>query len=180
MQTQLPFAMDPVVYDFEINDRGSWATLLQGQNAAMSDSYYAMVTPKWLKRDIRDLSEQNQRELIRVSQQIRTGGTDANWLLERILPQVSQKNEEQSTRLKDLLNQNGFDREQHEQIRTELLNGRLGLSQNRLPPQTSIQDVAPDDVVDFRNNVDSNIKKIGEASIANGEIAVVNASCRSR
>lgn len=173
MQTQLPFAMDPVVYDFEINDRGTWSTLLVGDHAAMSDSYYAMVTPKWLKRDIRDLSEQNQRELIRVSQQIRSGESDANWLLERILPQISQKNEEQSTRLKDLLTQNGFDREQHEQIRAELLNGRLGLSQNRLPAQTSIQDVAPDDVIDFRGSVSTEVKRIGEAAIANGEIAVI-------
>ena len=31
MQTSLPFAMDPVVYDFKINDDGSTAELLSGR-----------------------------------------------------------------------------------------------------------------------------------------------------
>ena len=86
---------------------------------------------------------------MQLSQQIRQGSTSSNWLLDRILPQPA-KSSETISNLKSLLKANGFDREQHEQIRNDLQTGRLGLSQNRLPSQTSIEDVSVDDVVDFR------------------------------
>ena len=33
MESSLPFAMDPVVYDFRINDRGSYADALVGDRS---------------------------------------------------------------------------------------------------------------------------------------------------
>ena len=150
MQNRLPFAMDPVVYDFEINDRGSWATLHTGEQAVLTDGYYSIVAPKWLKRDMRELTDQTQRELMHLSKQIRQGNASSSWLLDRILP-TPPKSNETIANLKDLLRKNGFDREQHEQIRNDLLSGRLGLSQNRLPSQITIEDISPDDVVDLRH-----------------------------
>jgi REP element-mobilizing transposase RayT len=47
-----------------------------------------------------------------------------------------------------LLTQHGFDRLQHEQTRTDLKEGRIGLAQNRLPPSAVIEDVQEGDVVD--------------------------------
>ena len=38
-----------------------------------------------------------------------------------------------------LLAENGFDAEQHEKIAYDLRNGRIGLAQNRLPPNTIIE-----------------------------------------
>src|SRR6185503_16924698 len=46
-----------------------------------------------------------------------------------------------------LLEQNGFDRTQHEQIRADLKDGRIGLAQNRLPASAVIEDVLPGDVL---------------------------------
>jgi UTP--glucose-1-phosphate uridylyltransferase len=179
MQTRLPFAMDPVVYDFEINDRGSWAALLVGENAVMTDGYYSIVAPKWLKRDMRELSDQNQRELMRLSRKIRQGESGTAWLLDRIMPQPPQSNQTLSN-LKELLQVNGFDREQHEQIRNDLLSGRLGLSQNRLPSQTMIEDIRVDDVVDLRHldvvssrAADDAASERGRAALIEGSVAVV-------
>ncbi|MDZ4848150.1 MAG: UTP--glucose-1-phosphate uridylyltransferase [Pirellulaceae bacterium] len=185
MQTRLPFAMDPVVYDFEINDRGTWSTLLTGEQAVLADGYYSIVTPKWLKRDMRELSPQTQRELLQLSSKIRLGNTSSSWLLDRILPQPP-KTAEAVSNLKELLQSNGFDREQHEQIRNDLLTGRLGLSQNRLPSQTSISDVELDDVIDLRlandsddlkRSVDSqsspNASSLGYSALVDGRVAVV-------
>ncbi len=50
--------------------------------------------------------------------------------------------------LKSILEANGFDPELHEQIRSDLRTGRIGLAQNRLPPSTVIEDVAGGDVLD--------------------------------
>jgi hypothetical protein len=172
LQTSLPFAMDPLVYDFEINDRGTWATLRLGSKAVMPDSYYAMVAPKWLKKDMRDLSEQSQRELGSLSDRLRRGEIQADWLLDRILPQPVQSSRVTSS-LKELLKAQGFDREQHEQIRNDLLSGRLGLAQNRLHPQTVIEDVDADDIVDLRSTHDPADRHLGQQALADGQVAVV-------
>jgi hypothetical protein len=47
-----------------------------------------------------------------------------------------------------MLAENGFDRAAHEHIRADLIDGRLGLAQNRLPASAVIQDVQPGDVID--------------------------------
>ncbi len=172
MQTRLPFAMDPVVYDFAINDRGSWATLLVGDEGGMPDGYYGIVAPKWIKRDLRDLSEQTQRELMRLGHACREGSTTGRWLLERILP-TSRKEDTNVNSLKELLKENGFDREQHEQIRTDLRSGRIGLSQNRLPSKTTLQDATPDDVIDTRDANDQSALDAGRLAISEGQVAVV-------
>jgi hypothetical protein len=177
MQTRLPFAMDPVVYDFAINDRGSWSELLEGESATMPDGYYAILAPKLIRKDIRELSEQSQRELMRLNRSCREGDGRARWLLDRILPQA-QNDSEVRSQLPELLRANGFDRIQHEQIRADLLSGRIGLSENRLHPQTIIQDVARDDLIDLRDvsaeggrhSVDS---LSGRRALADGRVAVV-------
>jgi UTP--glucose-1-phosphate uridylyltransferase len=172
LQSSMPFAMDPLVYDFQINDNGTWADLLKGSEAAMPDGYYSIVAPKWLKREMRELSDQNQRELTQLSSKLRSGQTKAKWLLDRILPQAINSTAS-STSLKQLLELNGFDREQHEQIRNDLLHGRLGLAQNRLPTQTLIEDVESVDIVDFRNRIDPADLAAGQEAIANGYVGVL-------
>ncbi|HUP82166.1 MAG TPA: UTP--glucose-1-phosphate uridylyltransferase, partial [Pirellula sp.] len=178
MQTRLPFAMDPVVYDFAINDRGSWCNMLSGDDATMPDGYYAIIAPKLIRRDIKELSEQSQRELMRLNRSCREGDGRARWLLDRLLPHAFTGTDTQS-QLRDLLKANGFDREQHEQIRADLLSGRIGLSENRLPPQLVIQDVSLDDIVDLRNVLttragSSEDSKLGQQALEAGQVAVVS------
>ena len=178
MQTRLPFAMDPVVYNFAINDRGSWCEMLCADEATMPDGYYAIVAPKLIRQDIRDLSEQSQRELMRLNHSCREGDGRARWLLDRLLPQA-QTGTDAKSQLPEMLRINGFDRTQHEQIRTDLLSGRIGLSENRLPRQTVIEDVSLDDIIDLRETKAgssrlSDESKLGRQAIEAGQVAVVS------
>jgi hypothetical protein len=51
LASALPFAMDPVVYDFAINERGTWADLLTGSDALMPAGYYRFTMPALLRMD---------------------------------------------------------------------------------------------------------------------------------
>jgi hypothetical protein len=75
-------------------------------------------------------------------------------------------------RLERMLSENGFDRAQHEQIRTDLRAGRIGLAMNRLPASTRIEDVAPGDLFDA-TAANREFRRSGEAALRRGEVAVV-------
>jgi hypothetical protein len=59
LQASLPFAMDPVVYDFAINEHGSVAALLTGADALLPVEFYQLTVPALLRRDARDLTPAN-------------------------------------------------------------------------------------------------------------------------
>ncbi len=175
LQTALPFAMDPVVYDFKINDHGSSAELRCGPSASMPDRYYALVLPELLRTPLRDLSLGTRNELQRIGQRVRNtdaGGATARLLLSSVLPS-DQTDQTHESSLQQILAANGFDRIQHEQIRTDLLSGRIGLSQNRLSMNATIDDVRPSDVIDLRDGVEAKYVDLGEAAIRGGKVAVV-------
>ena len=173
MQTSLPFAMDPVVYDFEINDNGSFSELLTGEQADMPDRYYALVLPKLLKTELRDLPKSRRLELERIGLRCQNnGGKTTGLLLQSVLPSGTDTPEQVTSR-QEILSECGFDRQQHEFIRSELRNGRIGLSQNRLSPLTSIRDVHPTDVIDVREGITNRFSDLGKRAIRNGQVAVV-------
>jgi hypothetical protein len=76
--------------------------------------------------------------------------------------------------LPGLLEANGFDAKQHEQIRAHLREGRIGLAQNRLPASAAIEDVRTEDVADLASRRDSADEARGLAALRNGEVAVVS------
>ena len=41
----VPFAMEPVVYDFAVNERGTWADLQRGDDALLPAGYYGLTVP---------------------------------------------------------------------------------------------------------------------------------------
>ena len=175
METRLPFAMTPVVYDFEINDRGTWCDMLTGENAKMPIEYYALQVPGWLKQESHDLAPQMRRELEQLGSEYRNdaGSTALSKLVESILP-GRKATKHRDVSLDELLDQFGFDRELHEQIQADLKSGRFGLSQNRLPPSTSLEDVDAQHVIDCRTaDSDSAAVANGQTAIAAGEVAVV-------
>ncbi|MCA9236846.1 MAG: UTP--glucose-1-phosphate uridylyltransferase [Planctomycetales bacterium] len=173
LQSALPFAMEPVVYDFTINDRGTWAELRAGAAAAMPESYYLLLAPGWLRSETRSLSPQTQAELQRISSAVQDNGAMAARLLERMLPQAT-ADQTRDAQLTALLTKYGFDVEQHEQIQADLRSGRTGLAQNRLSTNATITDVRPDDVVDAREDASRRIAELGAAAIRHGEVAVVS------
>jgi hypothetical protein len=172
------FAMKPVVYDFTINERGTWAELTSGNAAVLPDGYYNIVLPAMLRKDQRLLSACERTDLERFSSRCRgeVGSRErARGLLDRLLPHGGNGNEDGET-LDVLLARNGFDPIQHERIQTELRAGHIGLAQNRIPPAVQIEDVPPDKVFDARAEVDARYRRLGEEALASGAVAVVTLS----
>ena len=175
LENSLPFAMDPVVYEFEINDAGTTAELRK--ELAMPRGYYELIVPALLRQDIQSLSPARRSELERVGQLCRDpelGDTElAERLLDRILPGAARKKSDVGVTVESLLTENGFDRIAHQQIREDLLGGRLGLSQNRLPATAKIEDVYPEDIVDARATPPTSLLKTAEDALARGQVAVL-------
>ncbi|MBK9713632.1 MAG: UTP--glucose-1-phosphate uridylyltransferase [Kouleothrix sp.] len=176
LEHALPFAMEPVVYDFTINPRGTHADLLEGNSALLPPGYYTLSVPAMLRLDPRALSAPRRAELDRFATACRTrpelAGT-IQTLFDRLLPRTRHAQDGDQT-LEALLAINGFDRVQHEQIRADMKSGRIGLLQNRLPPSTKIRDVAPDDVYDATGALPRAYHDLGMQALADGAVAVVS------
>ncbi|MCA9011267.1 MAG: UTP--glucose-1-phosphate uridylyltransferase, partial [Planctomycetaceae bacterium] len=174
MEATVPFAMDPVVYDFAINDNGTFAELRT--DGGLPQGYHALMVPDWLRSGLQQLTPMVRAELERVGNECRdsdSGNHLAARLIQRILPSTS-KEAQQSARLEDLLLENGFDPIAHEQLREDLRSGRLGMSQNRLPATVTIEDVAAEEVIEARHNIPATATELGRRAIANGEVGVVS------
>ncbi|HWL15834.1 MAG TPA: UTP--glucose-1-phosphate uridylyltransferase, partial [Opitutus sp.] len=185
LEASLPFAMDPVVYDFAINEHGSVAALLSGDDALLPVDFYRHTVPALLRRSARDLSSRERHDLQQFTRAARTlpefsGALPT--LLDQLLPSADNTNDH-AQRLAELLAQNGFDRAQHEQIRADLRAGRIGLAMNRLPPNTKIEDVPPAALFDgsvsnnpelqTRNPELVRFRAAGAAALKRGELAVI-------
>ena len=153
LSASLPFAMEPVVYDFKINEHGTFADLLDGGTHAplMPKGYYLLLAPKLLRQDPKTLSHTRRVELDSFANACRTQ-PDLRDVVQELFHSLIPRTAEDrgsSQSLDALLEENGFDREAHEQIRSDLKAGRIGLAQNRLPANAVIEDVTPDDVLDM-------------------------------
>ncbi len=177
LETAVPFAMEPVVYDFAINERGTSAELLTGDSALMPRGYYDLVVPALMRVEPRMLHPARRAELDRFGAACRTAPELAGMmqnLFERLLPQSAEDTSGKAPPLKVLLEQFGFDPTLHEQIRTDMRNGRIGLAQNRLPVTSDIQDVRPGDLIDATGLVGERFARIGLDALKAGEVAVVS------
>jgi UTP--glucose-1-phosphate uridylyltransferase len=177
LESAVPFAMEPVVYDFAINERGTRAELRRGESALMPVDYYLVVAPPLLRTEMRLLPQARRTELDRFSAACRRNpefaGAVQN-LFDHLLPQGRDEEGDASQNLDALLDQYGFDRTGHEEIQTNLHAGRLGHAQNRLPVNVTIRDVAPGDVFDARHQLNGSHKSLGADAIASGAVAVVS------
>ena len=90
LEDALPFAMEPVVYDFAINERGTWADLLSGAEALLPAAYYSLHVPNWLRVDPQTLPPERRAEIGKFSTACHTrpelGGMMSS-LFDRLLPQ---------------------------------------------------------------------------------------------
>jgi len=176
LQHALPFAMEPVVYDFGINERGTYADLLEHGDALMPSGYYTLVAPALLRRHA--LLPAQRAELDKFGAACRNRPElrgVVQTLFDVMLPRgKSESAADQS--LAALLEAHGFDRVQHEQIRTDLKEGRIGLAQNRLPASAVIEDVQEGDVADLsRHGGESKeLAAIGLSALKKGAVAVVS------
>src|SRR5207247_1257590 len=72
LEHALPFAMEPVVYDFAINERGTVAELLDADAALMPPGYYTLLLPDLLRRERHSLSPLRHAELDKFGAACRT------------------------------------------------------------------------------------------------------------
>ncbi|MCU0870791.1 MAG: UTP--glucose-1-phosphate uridylyltransferase [Pirellulaceae bacterium] len=175
LQDALPFAMEPVVYDFSINEQGTVASLVPGGEALMPSAYYALVASEWIRRDIRQMPAGQRAEVARFVAECRPNGRLSSavpMLFANLFP-VTTREERGEDELARLLAQNGFDAELHEQIRSDLRSGRIGLAQNRLPARTVVEDVCDTDVVRADTAADGDCRAAGLTALACGEAAVL-------
>jgi hypothetical protein len=178
----LPFAMDPVIYDFRINPHGSFGIQIgaidreqaEGVNAAEKDflrEYFRFQLPGLLRKAPSERSAQEHSDLGKIQG---LSGNYAPEFLGSLLPEVTSEkgNADKPEELLDaLLQRHGFDRVQHEQIREDLQAGRVGLSQNRLHPKTHIEDVDRDEL---QLKEDRELcRKRGEKALRDGECMVL-------
>ena len=175
MRHALPFAIEPVVYDFAINQHGTFAEL-RPAGALMPPDYYPLTLPALLRRDPMTLPAARQAEMSRFGTACRTEPALAGMipaLFDRIMPRAGVEEGERRS-LERLLTDLGFDHVQHEQIRSDLRAGRIGLAQNRLPTRTDIRDVQPGDVAELASRPDHDrLRARGQALLRQGAVAVV-------
>jgi UTP--glucose-1-phosphate uridylyltransferase len=95
-------------------------------------------------------------------------------LFDVMLPKGKAESSSGST-LGELLSEHGFDPLQHEQIRADLKEVRIGLLQNRLPASAAIENVRESDVSDLsKSKWDSDeLKGLGGEALQRGEVGVV-------
>ena len=172
----IPFAMEPVVYDFKINDKGTFADLLNGDSALLNEDYYTLILPKLLKRDLHELTACQRNELSVLSKSYKTQNQYTGFisnLFDRIIPQA-QEDKMQQKSLNNVLEEFGFNPGQHHQIKKDLQSGRIGLSKNRLAINTTIADANNDELTTQEIiNANKEYTEIGLKALQNGELAIV-------
>ena len=178
LSAALPFAMDPVVFDYAINENGTFADLLSGPDALMPANYYALTLPRLLRSDRTTLPPGRRAEIDLFAAACRTRPELSGMvqtLFDVLLPRSRSVGPGEGS-LQELLARNGFDPEQHEQIRSDLREGRIGLAQNRLRADATVEDVLDSDVVRLPEDAASgweSERRLGEEALRRGEVAVV-------
>jgi len=175
LEHTVPFAMEPVVYDFSINENGSYCKMLSGEDAIMPVGYYILKTPALLKKEMSNLTNSQRSELEILGRTSRTRIGYENFvsgLFENMLPN-SGGNGASDKNLESLLSEYGFDFEMHQQIKTDLKSGRIGLAHNRLPVNSKIEDVGNEDISFVQNAENQENYKTGEEALKRGELAII-------
>jgi len=176
----LPFAMEPVVYDFRINPEGTTATLVTGDDAMMPPRYYVLQVPRMIAAGPESLEKHRKADVdhfanscCETSDLIRVFRTMINNLfpVTRAADGTASRWDEEAQRIR---RENGFDPVQHEQLREDLQRGRIGLARNRLPVDMDIRDVQPSDLIEAEGPFSAEAISLGEEAIRRGEVAVVS------
>jgi galactokinase/mevalonate kinase-like predicted kinase len=177
----LPFAMEPVVYDFRINPRGTFATLDDQGSAMMPPRYYTLQAPRMIAAGTANLDHLRKADIdhfanhcAETPELLRVFRT----MINNLFPVTRSASDSTSTRWEEqaetIRRENGFDPVQHESLREDLQRGRIGLARNRLPVDLEIRDVDDSDLIAANDRIPKAAIEAGERMIRNGEIAVVS------
>lgn len=179
LSASLPFAVEPVVYNWSINEKGSWSNLLMGNEALMPYQYYTIHLSELARKEPATIAYIRRAEIDYF-----TANCDKNSqaypLLRNLVsnlfkvsdPSMQGNKQTENDKAAAIKKENGFDFIQHEEIRTEIQKGRIGLSRNRLPVETVIEDVAEAEISQY--NALQSYKESGEKAIQEGTVAVMS------
>jgi hypothetical protein len=144
---------------------------LNHKSVLMHVNYYPIILPDLLRQGRRALSSLRRTEIDTFAAAFRSKPELRGMVQTLFDVMLLRGNAESGTieTLSSLLDQHCFDPKHHEQIRTLLKEGRIGLAQNRLPTNAVIEDVLPGDV----SFADGSFLPIGEEALRRGEAAVV-------
>ncbi|MFK7983317.1 MAG: UTP--glucose-1-phosphate uridylyltransferase [Saprospiraceae bacterium] len=178
LSSALPYAMEPVVYDFEINNKGTFAQLLAKDATWMPEKYYGIQISNLARLEKAKIAYQRKLEVELYTTQLK-GAAASHTLLRTLVSnlfQVAQGNYGDQKRLQNELAdtikaENGFDFIQHAKIREDLQKGRIGLSRNRLPAETSIEDVPTETIPNVADITDN---QLGVKALQDGKVAVLS------
>ncbi|MDO1450496.1 UTP--glucose-1-phosphate uridylyltransferase [Rhodocytophaga aerolata] len=179
LSASLPFAMEPVVYNWQINTNGTFARLLEGSEALMPTQYYALQVSDLVRKDPASISYIRRAEIDYFTT-LCDKNDEAYPLLRTIIsnlfkvsdPSTQTNRHAQDEEADRIKRENGFDYIQHEEIKEALQRGRIGLFRNRLPVETTIEDVQNKDVVELTSL--EGVKVTGEQAIRSGKVAVLS------
>lgn len=179
IEDALPFAMDPVVYNFKINMNGSTAKLLRGEQALMPTRYFALQIPELVRQAPENIDYLRRVELDHFTtrcdkpeETYRMLRTTVSHLFRVSDPATQSARIAWDADAEQIKADNGFDVVQHEQLRQDLRNGRIGLAHNRLPVDTEIDDVRESDVTVLGG--DPEWRRAGEQALREGRVAVLS------
>lgn len=179
LEDALPFAMDPVVYNFKINMGGSAAKLLRGEQALMPTRYFALQIPELVRQVPEDIPYLRRVELDHFTtrcdkpeETYRMLRTTVSHLFRVSDPATQAARMTWDADAEQIKAENGFDVVQHEQLRQDLRTGRIGLAHNRLPVDTEIDDVRESDITLLGANPEW--RHAGEQALREGRVAVLS------
>jgi hypothetical protein len=194
MEHSLPFAMDPVVYDFCVNEQGTmarWCDMAEVTNLWNNNKNNNNTTNMMEEggQDIDDDDDDDFEEYTDFEEPIvmvpkktlpRTASTCSS-----VSSSMSSSVPKES--LYQLLHDLGcHDMADHQQVQADLQSGKIGLAQNRLPLDCSILNVNMNDpqqqqqncdtdnnVIDTQRAVTTAMKERGRQALRDGTVGVV-------
>jgi UTP--glucose-1-phosphate uridylyltransferase len=179
----LPFAMEPVVYDFKINPRGTWAEMKSGAEAMMPARYYTLQVASMIQAGVETVEGHRKADLDHFVNHTASSGELVGFLrstVNRLFPVARTSSDpaaaQWAAEAEAIRRDNGFDPVQHAALREDLQRGRIGLARNRLPVDTDIRDVADEDLIRAEGEIAADVRAAGEEAIARGEAAIVTLS----
>jgi galactokinase/mevalonate kinase-like predicted kinase len=180
LEDALPFAMDPVVYDFRINPHGTLATLDSQAEAMMPPRYYALQAPRMIAAGPGELPYHRRADVDHFANRcpdsaelVRVFRTMINHLFPVTRGADDLSKSQWDAEAAQIRRDNGFDPVQHEKLRDDLQRGRIGLARNRLPVDVDISDVDDSELIRALPPFSKAAIERGKAALNRGEVAVV-------
>ncbi|CAN5673167.1 UTP--glucose-1-phosphate uridylyltransferase [soil metagenome] len=177
----LPFAMEPVVYDFAINPLGTVAELRTDVDAVLPTRYYTLQVPRMIAQGHAGIDSLRRVDIDHFATRCADTGELLRvfrTMINSLFPVSRSAGDPTSASRNEVAEQiktdNGFDPIQHEQFRDDLRRGRIGLARNRLPVDTRIEDVVDEELLRAEHPYPKVVLEAGLEALQSGALAVVS------